>query len=70
MNEFTLLRIVALVILTFVFTLNFCSQYDEENEDSWLPGKDQKYRPYFYSMYLPVFLLVVLVMDFIFWLWG
>ena len=66
MNEFTLLRIVALVILTFIFTLNFCSQYDEENEDSWLPGKDQKYRPYFYSMYLPVFLLVVLVMDFIF----
>ena len=67
MNEFTLMRLVALIILTFIFTLNFCSQYDEENEDSWLPGKAQKYRPYFYSMHLPLFLLVVLVMDFIFY---
>lgn len=71
MNEFMLMRLVALVILTFIFTLSFCSQYDEENgvkgRKSWFSNKNQKYSPYFPSMYLPVCLMAVLVLDFIFY---
>ena len=64
--EYVLINIFGFIIVTFIFTMKVSSQYDEENGKHNEPSKDQKYRPYFYSMQLPVCLFALLIIDFCF----
>lgn len=61
--ELILARIFAFYLLTCIFTFKLQSQYDEENGKRNEPSQDQKYRPYFYSMYLPICLGISLVLG-------
>ena len=51
--EYTIVRIVALIIITSIFVFRISSQHDEENGVRNEPNTDQKYRPYFYALFLP-----------------
>ena len=66
MNEITIMYICVFIMLSFIFAIQIGSQYDEENGVPNKPNKEQKYRPYFYSMQLPICLVILLVVDFCF----
>lgn len=61
--EYTIVRIVALIIITSIFVFRISSQHDEENGVRNEPNTDQKYRPYFYSLFLPGAMIGFFVVD-------
>lgn len=65
--EITIMYICAFILLSFIFTIKISSQYDEENGEHNEPSRAQKYRPYFYSMQLPMCLGILLIIDWCFY---
>ncbi len=66
MSEYTIARFIMFLLLSIIFAFNIRSQIGRENGEANEPSTQQKYRSFFYSMQLPLCLILVLFLEWAF----
>ena len=66
MSEYTIVKFILILLLSIIFAYNILWQINRENKEVNEPSTQQKYRSFFYSMQLPLCLILLLFFDWAF----